>query len=64
VNEARVVVVGEWQEISLDYKMSDSYWQLGCSTNYGFTIYFNNTEESIPLIYKHAAAVNKVNAEL
>lgn len=70
-NETRVAVVGEWQEISLAYRMSDSYWQLGacglqlgCSTDDGFTIYFNDTEESIPLIYKHAAAVNRVNSRL
>jgi hypothetical protein len=44
-NETRVAVVGEWQKISLDYKMSDMYWQLGvcglstgCSTVSSCTI--------------------------
>lgn len=33
-NETRVAVVGEWQDISLSYKMSDMYWQLGvCGKN-------------------------------
>jgi len=70
-NETRVAVVGAWQNISLSYRMSDTYWQLGvcglttgCSTDDGFTIYLNNTVESKPLIYGHAAAVNKVNAHL
>lgn len=70
-NETRVAVVGKWQEISLQYKMSDMYWQLGvcglttgCSSDDGFTIFMNNTEESGPLVYKHAAAVNAVNAKL
>ena len=28
-NETRVAVVGEWQKISLEYKVADIYWQLG-----------------------------------
>jgi mannan endo-1,4-beta-mannosidase len=70
-NETRVAVVGEWQEISLEHKMADMYWQLGvcglssgCSTNDGFTIYLNNTEESRPLVYEHAKTVNRANSRL
>jgi hypothetical protein len=50
LNETRVSVMSEWQEISLNYTMSNMYWQLGvcalsfgCSTDDGFTIYLNNT---------------------
>lgn len=68
-NETRVSVISEWQSISLDYRMSDMYWQLGvcgltfgCSTDDGFTIFLNNKTESEPLVYQHAAKVNEVNS--
>jgi mannan endo-1,4-beta-mannosidase len=71
VNETRVAVLSEWQATSLQYKMSDMYWQFGicglsfgCSTDDGFTIFLNSTTESKPLIYQHAAAVNAINAKL
>lgn len=70
-NETRVSVMSEWQEISLDYTMSNMYWQLGvcglsfgCSTDDGFTIYLNNATEADPLVYDDVAAYNKVNANL
>ncbi|KAL5344380.1 hypothetical protein ACLOAV_010640 [Pseudogymnoascus australis] len=70
-NQTRVAVIGEWQKISLEYKMSDAYWQLGvcglsigCNHNDGFTIYLNDTEESRPLIFQHAKEVAKVNRRL
>ncbi|PQM43934.1 hypothetical protein VE01_10830 [Pseudogymnoascus verrucosus] len=70
-NQTRVAVIGEWQKIALQYKMSDAYWQLGvcglstgCNHNDGFTIYLNNTEESRPLIFQHAKDVAKVNSRL
>lgn len=70
-NETRVSVMSKWQEISLNYSMSNMFWQLGvcglsfgCSTNDGFTIYLNNTEESIPLVYNDVAAISKANAKL
>jgi mannan endo-1,4-beta-mannosidase len=70
-NETRVSVMSEWQKLSLNYSMSNMYWQLGvcglsfgCSTDDGFTIYLNNTTESTPLVYEDAAAVNKANKNL
>lgn len=70
-NETRVAVVGQWQNISLSYEMSDLYWQFGicglssgCSADDGFTIFLNNTVESEPLVYMHAADVNRANAML
>ena len=70
-NETRVSVMSEWQEIALNYSMPNMFWQLGvcgltfgCSTDDGFTIYLNNTVESIPLVYDDAAAYNKANAGL
>jgi len=70
-NETRVAVVSEWQKIALNYKMSDAYWQLGvcglstgCNHDDGFTIFLNRTEESVPLIFNHADAVNKASKRL
>lgn len=59
--------MSEWQKLTLKQGMSDMYWQqgvcglsFGSSTNDGFTIYLNNTEEAKPLIYGHAEKVNAV----
>ena len=63
----RLQVVGGWQNISLDEKMSDMYWQYGYS-NYsygrnhddGFTIFLDD-DEAQKLVYGHAKAVNSLS---
>ncbi|THX26087.1 cellulase [Aureobasidium pullulans] len=66
-NETRVAVIGGWQKISLEEKMSDMYWQFGYSNysygrnnNDGFTIYLDDAEAK-PLVYEHAKAVAALN---
>lgn len=71
VNETRVKVVGKWQELGVERGMSDLYWQFGmcglsfgCSTDDGFTIFLEDRNESVPLVYEHAKEVARANAKL
>jgi mannan endo-1,4-beta-mannosidase len=64
-NETRIEVLSKWQDLSIKYGMPDHYWQFGycgysygCNHNDGFTIYLED-KEAKPLIYQHAARVNK-----
>ncbi|RYP33741.1 hypothetical protein DL767_004608 [Monosporascus sp. MG133] len=63
----RLEALGGWQEISLEEKMPDMYWQFGYSgysygRNHddGFTIFLDD-DEAQQLVYEHAAAVNELN---
>jgi len=67
-NATRLDVLGQWQVITLQEKMSDMYWQYGYShfsygknNDDGFTIYLEDAEAK-QLVYQHAAAVNALNA--
>ncbi|PKS12638.1 hypothetical protein jhhlp_000846 [Lomentospora prolificans] len=66
-NETRLEVIGGWQEIAVEEKISDMYWQYGYSDysfgrnhNDGFTIYLDD-EEAQTLVYEHAAKMNALN---
>ncbi|KAL4803372.1 glycoside hydrolase superfamily [Aspergillus unguis] len=66
-NITRLEAVGGWQDISLDEKMPDLFWQYGYSgysygRNHddGFTIYLDD-DEARELVYKHAREVNRLN---
>ncbi|KAK7429897.1 hypothetical protein QQZ08_003519 [Neonectria magnoliae] len=66
-NATRLEVLGGWQEIQLQEKMSGMYWQYGYSGysygrnhNDGFTIYLDDAEAK-HLVYKHAADMNRLN---
>jgi mannan endo-1,4-beta-mannosidase len=66
-NATRLQAVGSWQNISVEEKMSDMYWQFGFSgysygrnDNDGFTIYLDDPEAQ-QLVYQHAKAVNSLN---
>ncbi|KEZ42499.1 putative mannan endo-1,4-beta-mannosidase C [Scedosporium apiospermum] len=68
-NETRLEVVGGWQEISVEEKVPDMYWQYGYSEysfgrnhNDGFTIYLDD-EEAKTLVYEHAEKMNALNGE-
>lgn len=65
--ESRVQVVGGWQRIQLEERMSDMYWQYGYSgysygRNHddGFTIFLDDAEAQ-QLVYSHAKAMNALN---
>lgn len=66
-NATRASVLGRWQKVSLEARLSDLYWQYGYS-NYsygrnhddGFTIYLDDTEAQ-KLVYQHANSVNRLN---
>ncbi|KAI0133852.1 putative mannan endo-1,4-beta-mannosidase C [Xylariales sp. AK1849] len=66
-NETRVAVIGGWQAIMEEEKMSDLYWQFGFS-NYsygrnnddGFTIYLDDADAQ-PLVFEHAERVNSAD---
>ncbi|RYP61074.1 hypothetical protein DL770_009858 [Monosporascus sp. CRB-9-2] len=64
----RLEALGGWQEISLEERMPDIYWQFGYSgysygRNHddGFTIFLDD-DEAQQLVYEHAAAVNELNS--
>ncbi|KAH6892378.1 glycoside hydrolase superfamily [Thelonectria olida] len=66
-NETRIEVIGNWQKIHVEKKVSDMYWQFGYSGwsygrnhNDGFTIYLDDAEAK-PLVYEHAKAMNRLN---
>ncbi|RYP74987.1 hypothetical protein DL771_002635 [Monosporascus sp. 5C6A] len=63
----RLEALGGWQDITLEERMSDMYWQFGYSgysygRNHddGFTIFLDD-DEAQQLVYEHAAAVNGLN---
>ncbi|RYP46638.1 hypothetical protein DL768_007183 [Monosporascus sp. mg162] len=63
----RLEALGGWQEITLEERMPDMYWQFGYSgysygRNHddGFTIFLDD-DEAQQLVYEHAAAVNELN---
>jgi len=68
-NITRVEAIGPWQQTVINEKLAaDLYWQLGVSglsigdsTDDGFTIFFKNTSESVPLIYDHVKQVDAEN---
>lgn len=67
-NITRLQAVGGWQSIAVEEKIPDMYWQYGYSEwsygknhDDGFTIYLDNEEESKPLVYEHAEAMNALN---
>jgi mannan endo-1,4-beta-mannosidase len=66
-NTTRTEAVGGWQEISVEEKMSDMYWQFGYSEysygrnhDDGFTIFLDD-KEAQELVYSHAKAVDRLN---
>lgn len=66
-NETRVDVVGGWQDISVEEKVSDMYWQYGYSDysygrnhDDGFTIFLDD-DEAQKLVYAHAEEMNSLN---
>ncbi|EMR70233.1 putative glycoside hydrolase family 5 protein [Eutypa lata UCREL1] len=66
-NITRTQAVGGWQEIGLEEKMPDLYWQFGYSgysygRNHddGFTIFLDD-DEAQQLVYDHAEALNNLN---
>ncbi|RYP64028.1 hypothetical protein DL769_006808 [Monosporascus sp. CRB-8-3] len=66
-NITRLQAIGGWQEITLEERMPDVYWQFGYSgysygRNHddGFTIFLDD-DEAQQLVYEHAAAVNELN---
>ncbi|RYO94231.1 hypothetical protein DL766_002259 [Monosporascus sp. MC13-8B] len=66
-NITRLEALGGWQEITLEEKMPDMYWQFGYSgysygRNHddGFTIFLDD-DEARQLVYEHAAAVNELH---
>ncbi|KAK7757376.1 hypothetical protein SLS62_000388 [Diatrype stigma] len=68
-NITRLEAIGGWQEIGLEEKMSDMYWQFGYSgysygRNHddGFTIFLDD-EEAQQLVYEHAVAMNDLNGQ-
>lgn len=67
-DKGRIEVLGGWQAISIEEKISDMFWQFGFSgyssgRNHddGFTIFLDD-EEAKPLVYDHAKAMNGVLA--
>ncbi|RYP07769.1 hypothetical protein DL764_002316 [Monosporascus ibericus] len=63
----RLEALGGWQEITLEERMPDMYWQFGYSgysygRNHddGFTIFLDD-DEAQQLVYEHAAAVNELD---
>ncbi|PGH11412.1 mannan endo-1,4-beta-mannosidase C [Helicocarpus griseus UAMH5409] len=66
-NITRIEAVGGWQQISVDEKMPDMFWQWGFSgysygRNHddGFTIYVDDPEAK-QLIFEHAEKMNALN---
>lgn len=67
VNATRIEVLSRWQDIMVQEKMPDMYWQFGYSgysygRNHddGFTIFLDD-DEAQTLVYDHAKAVNALN---
>ncbi|KAG9254031.1 endo-1,4-beta-mannosidase-like protein [Emericellopsis atlantica] len=68
-NISRVEAMGGWQEIAVEEKIPDMYWQFGYSEwsygrnhNDGFTIYLDD-EEAQPLVFEHAEKMNALNGQ-
>lgn len=68
-NITRIEAVGGWQEIQVEEKMPDMFWQFGFSDysygrnhDDGFTIYLDD-EEAQTLVYEHAERMNALNGQ-